>query len=75
MFSGFLLLFLTKRNLQQNFLFQVLMLGASDVGKSLLTSQFMSSNDVTAYNNDEQIGEQKNKLFSLNQILTFQVFS
>jgi hypothetical protein len=50
------------------------MLGASDVGKSLLTSQFMSSNDVTAYNNDEQIGEQKNNFFFLNQILTFQVF-
>ena len=33
------------------------MLGSSDVGKSLLTSQFMSSNDVTVYNNDEQIGK------------------
>jgi hypothetical protein len=35
------------------------MLGASDVGKSLLTSQFMSSNDVSAYNNDDQLGECK----------------
>ena len=33
------------------------MLGASDVGKSLLTSQFMSSNDVTTYNNEEQLGK------------------
>ena len=36
------------------------MLGASDVGKSLLTSQFMSSNDVSAYNNDDMLGESFN---------------
>lgn len=33
------------------------MLGASDVGKSLLTSQFMSSNDVSTYNHDDVIGK------------------
>ncbi len=43
-------------------MFQVLMLGASDVGKSLLTSQFMSSNDVSTYNHDDQIGQ----LFSIS---------
>jgi len=34
------------------------MLGASDVGKSYLTSQFMSSNDVSAYGNDDQFGKE-----------------
>ena len=39
------------------------MLGASDVGKSLLTSQFMSSNDVSTYNHDDVIGKLLLKIF------------
>ncbi|CAB4068128.1 unnamed protein product [Lepeophtheirus salmonis] len=45
--------------------FTVLMLGAGDVGKTLLTSQFMSSNDVGAYGNDSQEEEYGEKCVSV----------
>ncbi len=47
--------------------YTVLMLGASEVGKTTLTTQFMSSNDIGAYSNNS-IGKKANLIYSESHV-------